>query len=135
MSTLLMALLLLQSTGDPRAALAPGRAVYVEPTKEEGAAPALGAALAEWGRWRVVEVAADADLIIRTEAKGSAFMARKTARAVIHDARTDAPLWTSRPAAQRRSSVFTGYQSPHEVAAKRLVEQMREASNTWPARQ
>lgn len=133
--TTIAALLILTALfqgADPRVALKPASAVYVEPTEEQGASVALGEELATWGRWRVVERKEDADLIVRISTSGSAFWAKKKAHVVIHDARTDAPLWTSKPAAQRRSSVFTGYQSPHEVAAKGIVEQMRAASNTWP---
>lgn len=119
-------------TPDAREALKPGNAVYVEPTKGDDAHVHLGEQLAAWGRWRVVEAREDADLVIRRETSGSGFWNKKKARVVIHDARTDAALWTSRPTPQRRSSVLTGYQSPHEVAAKGLIEQMREASNRWP---
>lgn len=132
MSIPLLALcLLLQPTTDARAALKPSSAVYVAPEPAQEAHVHLARALESWGRWRLVEQQEDADLIVRLEVHGNA-RRRGGLAAVIHDAHSDAPLWTSRRETHTRGSVFTGYTSPYEKAAAGLVDQMREASNAWP---
>lgn len=132
---LTLLLLLTSAVAQPadtsRDALKPSSAVYVEPTREHEAHVHLGRELAAWGRWRVVERLEDADLVVRLQMHGNA-RRRGGLAAVIHDARTDAPLWTSRRETHTRGSVFTGYTNPYEKAAVGLVDQMREASNAWP---
>jgi hypothetical protein len=111
--------------------LAPGATVFVEPARDDGHT-IMSEKLEKWGRWRVVQTPADADLTVRLILSGSAGWGRGSMTATIYDARTDTLLWTSRQQTGNRT-VFHGYASPYKRAADGLIKQMEKASSSWPS--
>jgi hypothetical protein len=113
------------------ALLAPGRRVYVKSVTNNDIHETLANLLREWGRWKVLDTADDADILVRLHLSGSEGWGRASIVAVIEDAHRGDEIWRSKKQTGTRT-IFHGYEAPYRRAANGILEQMKEASATWP---
>lgn len=105
--------------------------MFVRPVPGKDTQEVVGNLLREWGRWRVVDRPEEADIQVRLVLSGSAAWGRASIVATIEDVSTGAELWKSKKQTGTRT-IFHGYTSPYNRAAEGIMEQMKEASESWP---
>lgn len=106
--------------------LAPGRRIYVNPADAATVADEPTAALRKWGRRSVVERQGDADLMATIALEGSP--KKGTVTVTITKSSGGPTLWQGEDSGRKR-----GKASGYSRALAVIVEQLKEASNRWPA--
>lgn len=120
---LMLVLCTLVLRGDD-AALAIGRAVWVEPAQHDTEV-AMADELQKWGRWKIVGEEKEADLLVRLRVSGNSVWGRGKVQVFIIDARSRKTVYTSRVQTGNRT-IFHGWISPYSRAISGIVKRMRE---------